>query len=59
LETFVKSGKSTTEIKDILKRTYTKEKGSEAGFEDYIVALQKESYLRPLQNRRLKDFFFI
>jgi thiol-disulfide isomerase/thioredoxin len=48
LETFIKSGKSTTEIKDILKRTYIKEKGSETGFDDYVVALQKESYLKML-----------
>ncbi|MFN2438600.1 MAG: TlpA family protein disulfide reductase [Chitinophagaceae bacterium] len=52
LESFVKSGKSTTEIKDVLKRAYTKEKGSDAGFEDYIVALQKESYLKMVADLR-------
>ena len=52
LEGFVKSGKSTTEIKEVLKRAYSKEKGSEAGFDDYIVALQKESYLKMLADLR-------
>lgn len=52
LETFVKSGKSTTEIKDALKRAYIKEKGSEAEFDDYIVALQKESYLKMVADLR-------
>jgi hypothetical protein len=52
LETFVKSGKSTTEIKDALKRAYIKEKGSEAEFDDYIVALQKGSYLKMVADLR-------
>jgi thiol-disulfide isomerase/thioredoxin len=52
LEAFVKNGKSTTEIKDILKRAYTKQTGSNAGFEDYIVALQKESFLKMLADLR-------
>jgi thiol-disulfide isomerase/thioredoxin len=43
IEQFVKDGKSSSEMKDILQRAYVKEKGSEAGFSDYIVALQKEN----------------
>jgi thiol-disulfide isomerase/thioredoxin len=44
LEQFVKDGKSTPEIKEILKRTYAKEKKSEEGFEAYYTGLQKENY---------------
>ncbi|KAA9038102.1 TlpA family protein disulfide reductase [Ginsengibacter hankyongi] len=46
LEQFVKDGKSTSEIKDILKRFYVKKHQSENGFDDYITALEKESYLK-------------
>jgi hypothetical protein len=45
LEQFVKDGKSTSDMKDILKRAYVKDKKSEIGFDDYITALQKESYM--------------
>jgi len=46
IEQFVKDGKGTGDMKEILKRAYVKEKGSEAGFDDYIVALQKENITR-------------
>ena len=49
LEQFVKDGKSTTEIKDVLKRAYVKDKKSETGFDDYIIALQKEATLKMLE----------
>ncbi len=49
LEQFVKDGKSTGEIKGILKTLYTKEKKSETGFDEYITALQEESRLKMLQ----------
>lgn len=49
LEQFVKDGKSTTEIKDVLKRAYGKDKKSETGFDDYIIALQKEATLKMLE----------
>src|SRR5438045_7492418 len=52
LEQFVVNGKSTTEIKDVLKRAYTKEKKSEAGFDEYILALQKQSYEKMLEELR-------
>ena len=48
LEQFVKDGKATAEIKEVLKRAYVKENKSETGFDDYIAALQKESYLQML-----------
>ena len=52
LEQFVKDGKSTSEIKDILKRAYVKDKKSEAGFDDYITALQKEATIKMLEDLR-------
>ncbi|HVG42566.1 MAG TPA: TlpA disulfide reductase family protein [Chitinophagaceae bacterium] len=52
LEGFVKNGKATGDIKDILKRAYSKEKGSEAGFDDYITALQKENYVNRMAELR-------
>lgn len=52
LEEFVKEGKATAEIKNILKRSYVKEKGSDEGFEDYVAALQKESYLKMMAELR-------
>src|SRR5258705_7670909 len=52
LEQFVKDGKSTLEIKDILKRAYVKDKKSEAGFDEYITALQKEATIKMLEDLR-------
>ncbi|HMK16936.1 MAG TPA: redoxin domain-containing protein [Chitinophagaceae bacterium] len=52
LEQFVKDGKSTSEIKDILKRAYVKDKKSEGGFDDYITALQKEATIKMLEDLR-------
>jgi hypothetical protein len=52
LEQFVKNGKATSEIKDILKRVYAKEKRSEAGFDEYIAGLEKESYLNMIAELR-------
>ena len=52
MEDFIKSGKATADMKEGLKRLYIKEKGSEAGFEDYITALQKESYLKMVEELR-------
>lgn len=49
LEQFVKDGKSTSEIKDVLKRAYVKNKKSESGFDDYITALQKEATIKMLE----------
>lgn len=48
IEQFVKDGKSTADMKDILQRVYIKEKGTEAGFSDYITALQKENIQKML-----------
>lgn len=46
LEQFVKDGKSTSSIKDILKRAYVKNHASENGYDDYMTALEKDSYLK-------------
>lgn len=52
LEQFVKDGKSTGKIKEILKNAYVKSNKSEAGFDDYVVALEKESYLKMIEELR-------
>jgi thiol-disulfide isomerase/thioredoxin len=52
LEQFVRNGKSTSEIKDILKRVYQKEHKDAEGFNTYIAALEKESYLKMLEELR-------
>ncbi len=52
LEQFVKDGKPTGEIKEILKRAYVKEKKSDEGFDDYVAGLQKESYVKMLAELR-------
>lgn len=52
IEQFVKDGKSSGDIKDILKRAYVKNKKSVSGFEEYIAALEKESYLKMLEELR-------
>jgi thiol-disulfide isomerase/thioredoxin len=49
LEQFVKDAKSTSEMKEILKRIYTSEKKSEDGFDQYITALMEESRLKMLK----------
>ncbi len=49
LEQFVKDGKSTSEVKEILKRAYVKNKKSENGFDEYITALQKEATLKMIE----------
>ncbi|HZI69183.1 MAG TPA: TlpA disulfide reductase family protein, partial [Hanamia sp.] len=44
LEQFVKEGKATSSVKDILKRAYIKKHKSEKGYDEYITALQKDAY---------------
>ncbi len=46
LEQFVKDGKSTSNIKEILKRAYVKKHQSAEGYNDYITALERDSYLK-------------
>lgn len=43
IEQFVMDAKSTSEMKDILKRAYVKDKKTEAGFDEYITNLQKSA----------------
>ncbi|HMR83208.1 MAG TPA: TlpA disulfide reductase family protein [Niabella sp.] len=46
LEKFVKNGKASDKIKEILKGQYVKRKKSDEGFEQYIAALEKEAHLK-------------
>jgi thiol-disulfide isomerase/thioredoxin len=52
LEQFVKDGKSTADIKEVLKRVYNKEKKSDTGFDNYIANLEKASYLQMVAELR-------
>jgi thiol-disulfide isomerase/thioredoxin len=52
LEQFVKDGKSSGKIKKILKTAYVKNNKSEAGFDDYVMTLEKESYLKMMDELR-------
>jgi thiol-disulfide isomerase/thioredoxin len=52
LEQFVKDGKATAQIKEILKRAYVKQGNSESGFDNYIMALEKESYQKMMEELR-------
>jgi thiol-disulfide isomerase/thioredoxin len=45
LEQFVKDGKATSSIKDILKRAYVKKHKSDNGYDEYMTALQHDAYL--------------
>ena len=48
LEKFVMDGKATLEIKDLLKEAYTK-KNSVDGFDAYLAKLERESYLKMVE----------
>ena len=68
IEDYIKEGKSTTAMNDILKEVYASEKGSEEGFENYLaqfnsVALKKledklksEMISKPAPDFTLEDF---
>ncbi|MEO7835866.1 MAG: hypothetical protein ABIR50_11130, partial [Ginsengibacter sp.] len=58
LEQFVKDGKSTSKIKEILKEAYFKKHKTDKEYDDYIVALEKDGYLKmvaDLKKEMLKD----
>jgi len=46
LEQFVRDGKAGSAAKEVLKRLYITEKKSDAGFDTYIQALEKEAQLK-------------
>ena len=52
LEQMVKNGAATSETKQILERLYVKEKGSATGYEDYMAALEKEPYMKLMEEIR-------
>ncbi|MEO8820497.1 MAG: TlpA disulfide reductase family protein [Ginsengibacter sp.] len=58
LEQFVKDGKSTSKIKEILKDDYVAKHKSDKGYDDYIAALEKDGYLKmvaDLKKEMLED----
>lgn len=58
LEKFVQDGKTTADVVAVLKRAYAKEKGSDAGFDDYLSMLEKEATLKmiaDLKKERIND----
>lgn len=66
LETFVKDGKSTSYIKEVLQKTYISEKGSSEGFQEYLAELEVESkkklregLLAKLQNKPAPGFSLV
>ena len=52
LEQFVKEGKSTSAMKDMLKKEYVKNGKTDADFDLYYVGLQKENYTKMLEELR-------
>jgi thiol-disulfide isomerase/thioredoxin len=52
LEQFVKDGKATSSVNEVLKRLYTEEKKTDAGFKDYIEGLEKEVRLKMAEEIR-------
>jgi len=46
LEQFVKDGKATSSVNEVLKRLYTGENKTDAGFKEYIEGLEKELRLK-------------
>ncbi|MGB4775939.1 MAG: redoxin domain-containing protein [Daejeonella sp.] len=43
IETYIKNGRATVKMKDQLKALYSKEKGSEQGYEDYVASLEAQA----------------
>lgn len=43
MEKFISDGKSTSAMKDLLKQTYTKTKGTDAGFDKYLSGLESKA----------------
>ncbi len=52
LEQFVKDGKATSSVNEVLKRLYTEEKKTDAGFKDYLEGLEKEVRLKMAEEIR-------
>ncbi|MFZ2906262.1 MAG: redoxin domain-containing protein [Cyclobacteriaceae bacterium] len=52
LEQFVRDGKTTGTVKEILKKIYSTEKKTKDGFDAYIAALEKESYQKMVEELR-------
>jgi len=54
LEKFISSGKGTTSMKEILKQTYVKTKGSDSGFDNYLSALESDAKKSALDEMKKK-----
>ena len=54
LEQFVKDGQSTEQIIECLRARYISSKGNDQGFQEYITALQTESYRKLKEEYRKK-----
>lgn len=52
LEQFVKNGKATSTVNEALKRIYTEEKKTDAGFNEYITGLENELRLKMAEEIR-------
>ena len=58
LEKFISSGKGTAGMKEMLKQTYVKSKGSESGFDSYLSALEsdaKKSALDEIKKKMISE----
>ncbi|HEX7754693.1 MAG TPA: TlpA disulfide reductase family protein [Niabella sp.] len=49
LEQFVKDGKANAVIRDILKTTYLRENKSDAGYDQYLTALEQDARLKMIE----------
>jgi thiol-disulfide isomerase/thioredoxin len=52
LEQFVKDGKATSSVNEVLKRLYTEEKKTDAGFKEYIEGLENELRIKMAEEIR-------
>jgi len=52
LEHFVRNGKASSDIKQILKKIYIVERKTEEGFDQYIMLLEKEAYFKMVDDIR-------
>jgi peroxiredoxin len=52
LEQFIKTGAANADMKNMLKGIYVKEHGNENGFDEYLVALEKEEVIKMMEKLR-------
>ncbi len=54
LEKFISSGKGTAGMKEMLKQTYVKSKGSESGFDNYLKTIESKAQKSALDEMKKK-----